>query len=72
MRVMKTKLPEGDWLCEECMLKENAENKKVVHPEGAREFSKVSSFDKSRRDFVRINPNNLFKCDDKLSIVSCI
>lgn len=59
-----TKLPEGDWLCEECVLKENAENKKVVPSE--------SSFNKSRHDFVRISPKNLFKREDKLSFVSCI
>jgi len=33
MLVMLRKVPEGDWLCEECQLKEDAERKKVDRPE---------------------------------------
>jgi len=33
MRVMLRKVPEGDWLCEECQLKDDAERKRVDRPE---------------------------------------
>lgn len=41
MRVMLDKLPEGDWLCEECQLKEVAENQKVGKSEDAREMLEI-------------------------------
>lgn len=33
MRIMMVKVPESEWLCEECKLKEDAENKKVDNTE---------------------------------------
>ncbi|KAJ0970817.1 hypothetical protein J5N97_018776 [Dioscorea zingiberensis] len=45
MRIMMEKVPEGNWLCEECKLKEDAENKKVDKTE---ELPAVSRFPSMR------------------------
>ncbi|KAH7687372.1 Zinc finger RING/FYVE/PHD-type protein [Dioscorea alata] len=43
MRIMMVKVPEGEWLCEECKLKEDAENKKVDKTEELPAVSKFQS-----------------------------
>ncbi|XP_026401607.1 uncharacterized protein LOC113297375 isoform X2 [Papaver somniferum] len=45
MREMVDKVPEGDWLCEECKFKEDAEKQKRDKPEAAVEPTKQSCID---------------------------
>ncbi|KAG1359386.1 hypothetical protein COCNU_08G008320 [Cocos nucifera] len=41
MRMMLDKLPEGDWLCEECQLKEDTENQRAHKSQAASEMLEV-------------------------------
>ncbi|KAH7659143.1 Zinc finger RING/FYVE/PHD-type protein [Dioscorea alata] len=43
MRIMLEKIPEGDWLCEECKLKEDTENDEVDRTEMVQEKLEVQS-----------------------------
>lgn len=52
MRIMLDKIPEGDWLCEECQLKGDADKKKLTASENLTGISKVPSFNKKSQDIV--------------------
>ncbi|KAG1360894.1 hypothetical protein COCNU_09G003570 [Cocos nucifera] len=58
MRVMLDKLPEGDWLCEECQLKEENENQKVDRSEAAGEMLEIPCLnEKDQSSGNTFNPN---------------
>ncbi|KAK1273948.1 hypothetical protein QJS04_geneDACA012121 [Acorus gramineus] len=48
MKIMLDKVPEGDWVCEGCMLKEESENQKLDKFESASGTSKESSIEKNQ------------------------
>ncbi|XP_038982459.1 uncharacterized protein LOC103704691 isoform X2 [Phoenix dactylifera] len=59
MQIKLDKIPEGEWFCEECQLKEDAENKKVDKSDSISETSKEDNL-KGKSTF---NPKNLAKLD---------
>ncbi|XP_058104273.1 uncharacterized protein LOC131248183 isoform X3 [Magnolia sinica] len=66
MRIMLDELPEGDWLCEECLLKEDAETQNVDKVEGTSATIKApSSNEKNQNHGGTFNPKLLSKLDIK-------
>lgn len=65
MRVRLEKLPEGDWLCEECQLKDNAEKKKQ-RPTETTPLSTPLSEKENKNDVM--NSENPFSRHKKLRI----
>ncbi|MCL7042031.1 hypothetical protein MKW94_000983, partial [Papaver nudicaule] len=64
MREMVDKVPEGDWLCEECKFKEDAEKQKRDKPEAVVEPTKQPCiYEKESMP----NPKHLTKLDSKAS-----
>ncbi|XP_038970829.1 uncharacterized protein LOC103714039 isoform X2 [Phoenix dactylifera] len=66
MRVMLDKLPEGDWLCEECQLKEETENQKVDKSEAASEMLEIPCLnEKAQSSGNTFNPEVLPNLETK-------
>ena len=64
MHIKLDKIPEGEWLCEECHLKEDAENKKVDKSDSISGTSKADNLKEKSQDFgSNYNPTNLAKLD---------
>lgn len=64
MRIMLDKVPEGDWLCEECQLKENAEKTELDKMKTVTETPKEPSMEE--KDFGGVmNPKLVPKLDSK-------
>ncbi|XP_038974985.1 uncharacterized protein LOC103711790 isoform X3 [Phoenix dactylifera] len=51
MRIKLDKIPEGEWLCEECQLKEDAENQKVDKSDSFSGTSKVDILKENSQNF---------------------
>ncbi|XP_073101738.1 protein PARALOG OF AIPP2 isoform X1 [Elaeis guineensis] len=64
MHIKLDKIPEGEWLCEECHLKEDAENKKVDKSDSISGTSKADNLKEKSQDFgSNYNPTNIAKLD---------
>ncbi|KAG1362053.1 hypothetical protein COCNU_10G002720 [Cocos nucifera] len=64
MQIKLDKIPEGEWLCEECQLKEDAENKKVDKSDSVSGTSKADNLKEKSQNFgSNFNPKNLAKLD---------
>ncbi|KAK1325460.1 hypothetical protein QJS10_CPA01g02909 [Acorus calamus] len=61
MKIMLDKVPEGDWVCEGCMLKEESENQKLDKFESASGTSKESSIEKNQNFGENSNSGISFK-----------
>ncbi|XP_039121442.1 LOW QUALITY PROTEIN: uncharacterized protein LOC120258157 [Dioscorea cayenensis subsp. rotundata] len=69
MRIMMVKVPESEWLCEECKLKEDAENKKVDKTEELPAVSKFQSMkdreNSERTSHLKLLPKLEMKAADQ-------
>ncbi|XP_019705590.2 protein PARALOG OF AIPP2 isoform X2 [Elaeis guineensis] len=64
MRIKLDKIPEGEWLCEECQLKEDAENKKTDKSDSVSGTSKVDILKEKSQNFgSNLNPKSVPKLD---------
>lgn len=64
MRIMLDKVPEGDWLCEECQLKEDAEKQKLDRTKTITTTPKEPPLKENSLGDT-LNPKLLFKLDSK-------
>ncbi|CAL9079714.1 unnamed protein product [Musa textilis] len=66
MRIMLDKIPEGDWLCEECQLKEELEMKRLDKTETFSGKSNVRCLNKKGENIGKsMNPENLANLNTK-------
>lgn len=66
MRIMLDKIPEGDWLCEECRMKEELEMKRLDKTETFSGKSNVQCLNKEGENIGKsINPENLANLNTK-------
>lgn len=64
MRIKLNKIPEGEWLCEECQLKKDAENKKVDESDSVSGTSKVDILKEKSQNFgSNLSPKDIPKLD---------